>query len=118
MNKPGSRAFAEKGFPCRPRDAARACRGRHLALTALWHFADSGHTDDLAERGQIGIDAPEALRTATAKAEGDDLIEHQKRADLARYLPQRLQIGLVGRRGSASDRPARRRAPCHARVSD
>ena len=39
---------------------------------------------DLAERGQIGIDIPKPLRAAIAEAEGDDLVEDQQRADLAR----------------------------------
>ena len=54
--------------------------------------------DDFSERGQIGIDVPDALRTAKAEAERDDLVEDQERADLARDLSQRLEIGLIGRR--------------------
>ena len=42
--------------------------------------------DDLAERRQIGIDAPYALRAAIAEPEGDDFVEDQQRPDLARDL--------------------------------
>ena len=54
--------------------------------------------NDLSERGQVGIDAPDALRSAIAEAKGDDLVEDQQRADLTSDLAQRLQIGLVRRR--------------------
>ena len=50
------------------------------------------------KRRQVGIDAPQPLRAAKTQPKGDDLVEDQQRADLARDRAQRLEIRLVGGR--------------------
>ena len=51
--------------------------------------------DDLAERGQVGRHVVHGLRTAVTEAEaGDDLVEHQQRADAVALGAQALQEPL------------------------
>ncbi len=71
---------------------------RHDILAAADRADRKAAADDFAERGQVRIDVPDALRAAIAEPKRDDLVENQERADLACDLAQRLQIGLIGRR--------------------
>ena len=50
--------------------------------------------DDLAQAGQVGLDAEELLRAAARDAEaGDDLVEDQQRAVLVAERAQHRQVG-------------------------
>src|ERR1039458_1314088 len=53
--------------------------------------------NDLSQRRQVGIDAPQSLRSAVAQAKGDDLIEDQQSSDFTSDLAQSFKIGLVRR---------------------
>src|SRR6478736_5926207 len=69
----------------RQRRLARArVEHRHDVLVAADRADRKTAANDFSERGQIGIDIPDALRAAIAEAKRDDLIEDQERADLAR----------------------------------
>ncbi len=91
--------LAENVPPCG--SAGLPLRGSNTAMMSLWPpIAPTGKPPPmiLPERGQIGIDAPHALRAAIADAERDDFVEDQQRADFARDLAQRFEIALVGGR--------------------
>src|ERR1700678_1546332 len=53
--------------------------------------------NDLSQGRQVGIYAPQSLRSAIAQAKGDDFIEDQQSSDFTSDLAQSFKIGLVRR---------------------
>ena len=65
---------------------------RHDVAPAAEHADGHAAADDLAERGEVRLDAVELLRAALRDAEaGHDLVEDQDRAVLRAFLAQGLE---------------------------
>ena len=70
-------------------DRAERSHAVHQLSRAAVGRGGQTSADDLAERGEIGLDAIKRLRAAETQAEsGDDLVENKQRAVPARNLTQ------------------------------
>ena len=79
-------------------DVGAAAEGAHRQPAA----------DDLAEAGEVGLDAVHFLHAAGREPEGDHLVEHEQHAALGGDRAQALEEGVIGGQRAGAGASARR----------